>query len=268
MLSYFFTPSLETYNAKIRKTAGISSQPLPSCFALWRTTHSSHSCSSTCTYTAILVETTCISTNPHIYRFNLLDSVKSYLESSLCIQSTQNRWFTGTKLNIIVQRPSTFQNENNKLYLTDVQYDNHYIQLPNSDERIPVFKLRDKCIILESRFIDIEKEEYKSYQYTMKAGMHLGFPSDPIEAMPLSLPTIPSSSSNIPQHIINGYIESLVLKSETCPVILDKLICTSTHITPCGHPISTEGLTWIHTKKNCPVCRTPCKTEKLYSWKL
>ena len=270
MLSYFFpVSSLEKHNKTIRAAPGISNQMLPSCFALWRTTHSSHTCSSSCAYTAAIVLTTCISINPPIYNFNLLDSVKVSLEGGVCISSSTNNWFTGQTLKLIIQRPSTFQNEHNKLYLTEVSYDKHYIRLRNSNEKIPVFKLYDKCLILESRFMDLEKEYNASYQFTMKPGQILQFPLSPTELSDQVLEkTCLSSSVKIPQHIMNGYIDSLIQKKEVCPATLVELNRKTIHITPCGHPISTEGLIWITRSNSCPICRSNCRKEDLYTWKI
>jgi hypothetical protein len=72
----------------------------------------------------------------------------------------------------------------------------------------------------------------------------------------------------LPQYILNGYIESLITKKETCPILLTELVLQTTCITPCGHALSKEGLdSWFQTSQTCPVCRTPCLASQIQIWK-
>jgi hypothetical protein len=75
--------------------------------------------------------------------------------------------------------------------------------------------------------------------------------------------------AQVPQHVINGYIESVIQKKELCPILMTELTLTTTSMTPCGHCISKDALiTWFQTIHACPVCRLPCLENQLQGWKL
>jgi len=92
----------------------------------------------------------------------------------------------------------------------------------------------------------------------------------PVE-VPIEVPVqqhVLQIQQQIPQYILNGYIDSLVAKKETCPILLTELTLETTHITPCGHALSKEGLdAWLETSESCPVCRSPCTYSQLQYWK-
>jgi len=72
----------------------------------------------------------------------------------------------------------------------------------------------------------------------------------------------------LPQYILNGYIENMVTKKETCPILLAELTLETTCVTPCGHAMSKEGLdSWFRSSQTCPVCRTPFPQDQLQIWK-
>jgi hypothetical protein len=72
----------------------------------------------------------------------------------------------------------------------------------------------------------------------------------------------------LPQYILNGYIENMITKKETCPILMTELALDTTCITPCGHAMSKEGLdSWFRSSQTCPVCRTPFTQDQLQIWK-
>ena len=76
------------------------------------------------------------------------------------------------------------------------------------------------------------------------------------------------NQESLPQYILNGYIENMVTKKETCPILMTELALDTTCITPCGHAMSKEGLdSWFQTSQTCPVCRTPFSQDQLQIWK-
>ena len=86
--------------------------------------------------------------------------------------------------------------------------------------------------------------------------------------VPVQQPGLQPQQQQIPQYILNGYIDSLVAKKETCPILLTELALETTCITPCGHALSKEGLdSWFATSQTCPVCRSACLKEQLQVWK-
>jgi hypothetical protein len=84
-------------------------------------------------------------------------------------------------------------------------------------------------------------------------------------------PTIKTntSSSIIPQHIVNQYIEGLVAKKEACPITMNELQKNTTCITPCGHAMThSSAKHWIQDAHSCPVCRLPVSESQLQVWRL
>ena len=76
------------------------------------------------------------------------------------------------------------------------------------------------------------------------------------------------NQQSLPQYILNGYIENIVTKKESCPILMTELALDTTCITPCGHAMSKEGLdSWFQTSQTCPVCRTAFLQDQLQTWK-
>jgi hypothetical protein len=75
-------------------------------------------------------------------------------------------------------------------------------------------------------------------------------------------------STQIPQHIVNSYIEGLIQKGECCPITLTTLQKDNTCITPCGHAMLLHSVEhWIRDAHSCPVCRLPVSENQLQVWK-
>jgi hypothetical protein len=86
--------------------------------------------------------------------------------------------------------------------------------------------------------------------------------------VPVEVPNQQTQINQIPQYILNGYIESLVTKKELCPILMNELTLDSTCITPCNHAMSKEALdSWFETNESCPVCRTQFTMSQVQCWK-
>jgi len=283
-------PEVQRHNETIKKTTGFSTHTLPSTFAIWRDNHNEHWCVG-CEYSAAIVQVSCTSISPPIYRTFMIPSVESFLGRGQCIRDINDSWLEGNEHKILVQRPSFHDTEHNKLYSTEVRYADHYIQLERNAQKIPVFTMTNKCMVLEGRFLHLRKDQNTSYRFIMKLGQPLVFPPIPahilqeraeafreadIAALALferskheAVTTVKSSTPLIPQYILNGYIENLVTKCEDCPLLLTPLIRETTCVTPCGHAMTDSAAErWILDSHACPVCRAPCSIDQLQYWKI
>jgi len=281
-------PSVEEHNSKIIQTPEISTYILPKYFALWRNNHADDICSENCRHSAVIIETTCISKNPIVYDFTIVSDVQKKFGNGSCIPSRSDMWFNNTTHKILIQRPSSIENENNKIYSTEISYYNHYVAMNPSNIYIPVVLLKKKCLVLDSRFINIEDDINTSLRFILRPAMSILYPRIPENLLQQRLnaqrdaelaaheylisncvsKNSVSNKSKPHQRIINGFIENLVHNNEICPVTFDKLVCNKTYITDCGHSISFEAMdTWLKNSQSCPVCRASCSKEELQTWK-
>ncbi len=83
-----------------------------------------------------------------------------------------------------------------------------------------------------------------------------------VEKVAIPLPKtefISVGGSSIPKRVLQGYVESLVAKKETCPITMDELTVETACITPCYHVMSLEGAQgWVQAHRSCPICRSAC----------
>jgi hypothetical protein len=78
-------PNVESYNAHLVHTPGISTTILPKLFALWQISHSNHTCDSSCSYKAVVILATPITQNPLIYTFSMLHTLEPVLQVADCV---------------------------------------------------------------------------------------------------------------------------------------------------------------------------------------
>ena len=161
--------SVEEHNRKIIQTPDISTYTLPKYFALWRNNHSDNDiCSENCRHSAVIIESTCISKNPIVYDFTIVSDVQKKFGNGSCIPSKNDMWLNNTTHKILIQRPSSFENENNKIYSTEISYYNNYIAIHSTNRYIPVVLLKKKCLVLDSRFIDLEADINTSLRFILR----------------------------------------------------------------------------------------------------
>ena len=105
-MSNVLTPDLESYNAQLLCTPGISTTILPKLFAVWQISHSNHTCDSTCTYKAVLILATPITHTPLIYTFSMLHTLEPVLKNAICIKESHDTWLQSTRNKVLIERPS------------------------------------------------------------------------------------------------------------------------------------------------------------------
>jgi hypothetical protein len=213
----------------------------------------------------------------------------------------EDKWLQYSSHKIIVECPNILPSLHNKFYTTNIIYENHLLQLKNG-EQIPVLKLDNPYMSLGKQFMNFEEDTPMIYHFKLIPLQPLSYPSrDPIHTPLRSrysrrqaeanisveqsaysylnraihvLETIKDDISNeapikstFPQHIINGYIESIIQKKEVCPIIFQELEKSTVCITPCGHAASYDAAKcWIVKKNSCPVCRNTCSISQLQLW--
>jgi hypothetical protein len=66
----------------------------------------------------------------------------------------------------------------------------------------------------------------------------------------------PQTDLHIPFHIVQGFVESFILKKEVCPITLEPFVMGQIAMTPCGHLFDKKSLDTIVI---CPTCRADIK---------
>jgi hypothetical protein len=77
-------------------------------------------------------------------------------------------------------------------------------------------------------------------------------------------PPQPRVQTMLPSHVLQGFMESFLLKKEVCPISMDELTRATICMTPCYHILKKEcAVEWIDENDTCPICRTECKVDSL-----
>jgi hypothetical protein len=72
---------------------------------------------------------------------------------------------------------------------------------------------------------------------------------------------------NVPQRIINSFIENAETKQEFCAITMEPIQREECIVTPCWHLFQKEAfLEWIGRQKACPACHARCSVEKLMKY--
>jgi len=263
-------PQVEETNNQIIQSGIVSRLILPKLFAVWEKSHANHQCGYVCSYKAVIILATPILYEPLVYKFNMLHTLYPVLKTAKCVKVHNDTWLQDQIHPILVQRPSTIPEEHNKIYETRIHFDGYAIQLSPSFS-IPVCNIINKYIVLESRFIKINNKYNKPFQLIMEPNSTITFPSilEEVRAyytsdLELCLAShipqcTPLVNPTIPKHILEVYIQSLIMKEEYCPIIFEPFTRDTTCITPCGHAINIDAAKqWFARKPICPVCREEC----------
>ncbi len=84
-------------------------------------------------------------------------------------------------------------------------------------------------------------------------------------SMPIANPE--PAFENVPQRIINSFIENAETKEETCAITMEPIQRGDCVVTPCWHLFQKEAfLEWIGRQKYCPTCHARCSAEKLMKY--
>lgn len=283
--------SIEEHNRIIKETSGISTINLPSVFAIWGDNHY-----------AVIITTHFSELHPvFVYKFSITPCVKELLGEGKCLYSMEDKWLQYSSHKIIVECPNILPSVHNKFYTTNITYENYLLQL-KSGEQIPVLKLDNPYMSLGKQFMNFEEDNPMIYHFKLIPLEPFSYPSrDPIrsplpfrytrrqteanilveqsaysylnraitilESIKDDISNEGSIKSTFPQHIVNGYIDSVLQKKELCPITFQELEKTTSCITPCGHAASYEAAKhWIIKKNTCPVCRNTCLPSQLQKW--
>jgi hypothetical protein len=245
---------------------------LPEFFALWRNRE---------TCDAAIVHAHKME---HICKFSLVENPLQLINKGFLVERITDTWLDGRVHDILVERDS--RRHGRTIYSTEIRFDNHAIHIMDSDFVIPVFELSDACKILPSQFYALETDAGEPYRFKMSLGLLLNpvletsteevrraaFQMAEDAANTLlsrvmhSAASIPSPSQ-LPQHIVNGYIEGLLARGETCPIEMTPLTKENACLTPCGHTMTIDvAERWLKDAGSCPLCRTPCLASQLQIW--
>lgn len=69
----------------------------------------------------------------------------------------------------------------------------------------------------------------------------------------------------VPRHVLDGFLESVIRRGETCPISMEPIRIDDCCVTPCFHVIAYDSAaTWIRMHNSCPVCRAACHVSQLH----
>ena len=112
-------------------------------------------------------------------------------------------------------------------------------------------------------------------QYTIDANRRNNTVSQPIQAVQVTnrniqttiKSTVQTKSQQIPQRVLNGFIESAIAKNESCPITMMPIKKDDAIVTPCYHILSKDaGERWISMKNQCPTCKQSCSSNETHKW--
>lgn len=240
------------------------------------------------THYAVLISTEALPMN--VWKFHPVRNPSSILLNYIPKRSSEEL-FEGQRV-ILVQRKSSNQSYNNKLYKTLIWSDIIVVQNEQTQETIPVLRMTHPHTVLSSRFSylgqtigdhwkfpfvlnqpilipnvqQIQTEALEQAEHAAIEMLHRLRQETP-RVTRSSNETMPTSLPSLPQHIINIVIERAIEKGEKCPITLEILSKQSMVVTPCGHGLdNSSAKCWIVKEKSCPVCRQPCSEAQLQGW--
>ena len=90
-------------------------------------------------------------------------------------------------------------------------------------------------------------------------------PPAPAEPQPQPQPRpAKASPSHIPTHIFKSFVESAILKKETCSITMEEITMENAGMTRCGHLFDKDALaTALNMAGKCPQCRAPAKISQI-----
>ncbi len=194
------------------------------------------------------------------------------LHTCVCVLSEEDLWFQNQQHTILVQRQSRRLGSRDKLYATTITYKKYKIPFPPWDS-IPVVDLSDANVILPSEFVQLNQDRYADYRFILHR--QLTRPTHhPPQIQPPQTPPLPGppprpvvQQSQIPQHVVNGFLEGLLARGDSCPIGMEPLEKDTACLTPCGHTMSFDAAEhWIRDAHSCPVCRAPLELRHLQKW--
>jgi hypothetical protein len=278
--------STDRNNTYLLETVVRSSIILPPVMAIWRRHYDIHT-EGTCI--AALLFTQRVPEYEGVWKFHLLHDPLDYIHRGRLVQSDRDTWFQNRTHRILVQRSSSRPEANQKLFDTVIQYSNYQIVCDHTT--IPVIRLHNDSLILPSNFALLENTQNQRFRFTLKLG---DIYSDPVlEAAAAYIheevvlereaeqeldrlirsisvvhaphTTVPNAP--LPQRIVNGFIEGIVARGETCPIEMTELTKETACVTPCGHTMTFDAAEcWIRGAHSCPVCRAPLELRHLQRW--
>jgi hypothetical protein len=212
---------------------------LPPFFALRRyrpDIHETHPDLRSCKDIGVLIQTEKVKDH---WKFNLVEYPLSILDGAVIEKSDDDVWlnYDTPSCNVV-----SYEGTNHTILL---KYNGYYID--NLSVRIPLFKLSDPCTVLSYEFYYLKERGNESYKINIVRG----------PLCPVTEVKVGKIKSNIPKHILDVYVNTILDKGERCPVTSELFTRDNIHITDCGHAVSNAVVNqWILKKKSCPVCRS------------
>lgn len=262
--------NIETSNQRLLHTVARSSVELPPFIVICRRPNDFIS-GTPCL--AVLVRTEKVPMYPGTWRLSLVKQPHwlPHLHRGDCVLSEEDPWFQNQMHTILVQRQSRRLGSRNKLYATTIAYKKYKIPFPPWDA-IPVVDLSNANGILPSEFVQLDQDRYADYRFILHR--QRASPQPPLQILPPQTPPLPGppprpavQQGQIPQRVVNGFLEGLIAKGEVCPIAMEPLEKETACLTPCGHTMSFDAAEhWIRDAHSCPVCRAPLELRYLQKW--
>lgn len=188
---------------------------------------------------------------------------------------------------ISVERISSRANSTHRYFQSTMTFTGEVLKDNLENSVIPIVFFNNSCTILPSVYTNLKQKADLStskytYKYSGREVMTTVFPTPRRPARHLPIEEIFGSAgitenkentnasgvtqTLVPQRVINTFIEGVISKNETCPVMIMPLEKETTIITPCWHAMSIEAKRWIERKECCPVCKQECKLSQLMNW--
>jgi hypothetical protein len=276
--------AVSEHNNRVIATVRRSDVELPTIFAVWK--HSREALHDGNDNAALF---RCEPDGWHqgAWRINFIEDPLEYIEDGVLVESREDEWLGARTHTILVKRVSPYTNDNGKYKDTQIRYMGYKIVSNVGKQPIPVLNLNNKSEVLPAQFARLDTTECGHLRFKMRRGRIINpytyriLQRDPVlmaasEHMrgPLTTPaavTVPiapvSTTTKMPQRVVNIYLDSLIGAKETCPIELSELTRENACMAPCGHAMSNDAVTaWLRMSRTCPVCRAELGMGDLMRW--
>jgi hypothetical protein len=266
------TNELTQHNQAVLRESDVSHVTLPPMFVLWR--HPNHERfmrvnghTHEQAYSAACIVTERINGAIHpLWKLTLVEQPLEALGRCMVTLWPDN-WLSGQKHKIIIRRPSPHQEEHNKLYVTEIQHTRYALRLENN-QAVPILKLENPCLVLHTRFSQLDTTHMESFGFVCDHGRELIPPTlirrdelrrQAIQMAQRAAQTLLERSQEAP---VPPTPQPVVQRRVSPPPVPPTPVAQpSTRATMPQHIVNTVIETLVTQEKECPILQTPLEKE-------
>lgn len=201
-------------------------------------------------------------------RDNQLYTAFTMIENPLqMLQGMRSIWRTDAieenPFHIRVIRRSKLRGEEIRYYEVLMKKTSQYIY--SSYAQLYVYTMTQCHRVLPSSFTRVSRGEdtMKRFHF-LENEIRVFRPVVSVATSPPAPPATSTQGSQLPRHVLEGYIDSQISNRMECPILMERITRENVACTPCGHLFHKDGIRQeLQRSGKCPTCRMNVGPEQL-----